>query len=93
MRFWAGGIVFDEEEERSYGTSSGIGEGLDSKMSMGEFCELCSTIVVGHNLEEMDSNNLNESRQDDFEMQKTANGPIQKWRSFFFKQTRSRVKL
>ena len=27
-------------------------------------------------------NDLNESKQDDFEMQKTANDPIKKWRSF-----------
>ena len=31
--------MFDEEE-RSNGTSSGIGKGLDSNMPVGEFCEL-----------------------------------------------------
>ena len=46
------------------------------QMSTGEFCEQCSSIVMGHNSEDMDANDLNESRQDDIEMQKTANDPI-----------------
>ena len=43
--------MFDEEE-RSNGTSSSIGDGFDSNMSGGELCELGelgSSIVVEHN--------------------------------------------